>query len=117
MVADRMEEVRRLCARYGVERLYLFGSALSDDFSSDSDLDFLVELPDAHYTIYGRNYWGLWRGLHDLFDRKVDLVDQSAVDNPFFLEELEETKLIIYDARSGAFRAGCSRTHFGGGDG
>lgn len=99
LVADRLEEVRRLCAAYGVERLYLFGSALSDDFAADSDLDFLVELPRAHYRIYGRNYWGLWRGLQDMFGRKVDLVDQSAVDNPFFSEELEETKHLIYDAR------------------
>lgn len=111
VVADRMEEIRRLCARFGVERLYLFGSALGDDFAADSDLDFLVVLPDAHYTVYGRNYWGLWRGLHDLFDRKVDLVDQSAVDNPFFLEELEETKLLIYDTRNQVLPVGRTAGH------
>lgn len=37
--------------------------------------------------------------LEDLFDRKVDITDDSAVRNPFFREELNETRKLIYGER------------------
>jgi len=40
-----LEPIADLCARYGVERLEIFGSALRDDFGPESDVDFLVRIP------------------------------------------------------------------------
>lgn len=43
-VAERAAELTRLCQRYGVRRLDLFGSAATGRFrADDSDLDFVVE--------------------------------------------------------------------------
>jgi predicted nucleotidyltransferase len=40
------EAVRRLVEFYGPERIYLFGSAARGELGPDSDLDFLVVVPD-----------------------------------------------------------------------
>jgi predicted nucleotidyltransferase len=37
------EKIAEFCKRNHIRKLSLFGSVLSDDFSSDSDIDFLVE--------------------------------------------------------------------------
>ncbi len=44
LVEDKVEEVRKICRRYGVARLDLFGSAAGEGFDDlrDSDLRFVV---------------------------------------------------------------------------
>ncbi|MGK7389518.1 MAG: nucleotidyltransferase family protein, partial [Candidatus Cyclobacteriaceae bacterium M2_1C_046] len=39
----KTEQLKQLCKKYNVKELYLFGSATTDDFSADSDLDFIVK--------------------------------------------------------------------------
>ena len=34
--------------------------------------------------------------LEELFGRKVDITEESAVRNPYFREELNETRKLIY---------------------
>ena len=44
VLQDKREAIAELCARYGVARLDVFGSALRDDFRpGESDVDLLVE--------------------------------------------------------------------------
>ena len=46
------EKLGRFCVEHGIARLELFGSALRDDFRSDSDVDLLATLrADAHPTL------------------------------------------------------------------
>jgi predicted nucleotidyltransferase len=57
------EVVRRLVEYYQPERIYLFGSSARGDASSESDLDFLVVLPDntpREAFFNGRIYERLW---------------------------------------------------------
>jgi len=37
------EKIRRFCQHHHVQKLSLFGSVLRDDFTPESDIDFLVE--------------------------------------------------------------------------
>ena len=39
-----IEANKELCRKYHLSKLWLFGSALTDKFRSDSDIDFLYEL-------------------------------------------------------------------------
>lgn len=45
-----LDAIARACKRYGVERLRIFGSALTDHFDPEgSDIDFLVDFaPGKH---------------------------------------------------------------------
>ena len=42
------EKIAEFCKRHHIRKLSLFGSALRDDFSSESDIDFLVEFENEH---------------------------------------------------------------------
>jgi predicted nucleotidyltransferase len=49
IISHNMDQIKELCRRYSVKSLYLFGSAATEDqFTNDSDIDFLVALkPEA----------------------------------------------------------------------
>ena len=95
IVEERMDDVRRLCRRYKVRRLELFGSAASGDFKPEhSDIDFIVEFKPAGLvlSVYVDTYFGLLEGLEQLFERRVDLVERPAINNPYFLQSVERTR-------------------------
>ncbi len=89
-VEDRVEEVRRICRRYGVQRLELFGSATGEGFDLESsDLDFVVSFERRDPPALFDCYFGLKEDLEELFGRGVDLVMEGAVaKNPHFAESV-----------------------------
>ena len=98
-VEERADELKRLCLIYGVRRLDLFGSASTGLYDPDkSDLDFLVEFQPAALNAYADAYFGFLEALGRLFGRPVDLVVESAIRNPYFLQSVEQTRTPIYEA-------------------
>jgi uncharacterized protein len=86
-----------ICGRYGVKRLYLFGSGASDRLEPASDLDFLVEMADRQPTAaYAHRYLDFADELERLFARRVDLVTEQAVRNPFLRREIQATRELVY---------------------
>jgi len=86
-----------LCRRYGVERLYLFGSAASGRLQPASDLDFLVEMADRQPdAAYARRYLDFAEELERLFARRIDLVTEQAVRNPYLRREIQATRELVY---------------------
>ena len=65
-----------LVARYGVDRLALFGSTVRDAARADSDIDILVSF-DGPAT--SERYFGVQFFLEDLLGRPVDLVTDKAL--------------------------------------
>lgn len=45
-----------------------------------------------------RAYFGLLAGLERLLGRPVDLVDQAGIRNPYFRDEVERTRELLYAA-------------------
>ncbi len=98
-IEERADELRRLCLHYEVRRLDLFGSAATGrDDPEESDLDFLVEFQPAALDAYADAYFGLLEALGRLFGRPVDLVVESAIKNPYFLQSVEQTRTPVYEA-------------------
>ena len=98
-VEERADDLKRLCLIYGVRRLDLFGSAATGLYDpNESDLDFLVEFQPAALNAYADAYFGLLEALGRLFGRRVDLVVESAVKNPYFLQSVEQTRTPVYEA-------------------
>lgn len=96
-VEERADDLKRLCVRYGVKRLDLFGSASTDEYDSgESDLDFVVEFKPEVLPAYADAYFGLLESLEQLFGKPVDLVVGSAIRNPYFLQSVEKTRTPIY---------------------
>lgn len=99
LIEKNQEALNRLCARHGVQRLELFGSAASDRFDSErSDVDFLVTFRDPPPQGWFDAYFGSLHALEDLFYRPVDLVMESAVTNPYFLENIARTRTLLFAA-------------------
>ena len=84
-----------------VNKLYCFGSALSSKFNENtSDIDLLVEVAELTPEERGECLIILWDNLELLFNRKVDLLTENSIRNPFFKKEVERTKKLIYDRQS-----------------
>ena len=94
-----MAQIVALCEKHKVKELYLFGSALTERFGKHSDLDFSVifDRSSLPLLVYGENYFAFKFALEDLLRRDVDLIEYNAIRNPYFKEELDETKKLIYE--------------------
>ena len=100
IIEQRLPQVKRLCRRFHVRRLELFGSAARDDFDPErSDFDFLVEFDRRHpETLSLRTYFGLKEGLEALFGRSVDPVEPGAIRHPFLKRSINSSREIVFEA-------------------
>ena len=97
LVERHLVALSDLCRRYGVKRLYLFGSAASDCLQPSSDLDFLVEMTDRQPdAAYARRYLDFADELERLFARRIDLVTEQAIRNPYLRREIQATRELVY---------------------
>ncbi len=96
LLEENAEAIKSLCEKHKVAKLYAFGSVLTSAFNSESDVDFLVEFQRTDIPDYASNFFELQFGLEDLLGRQVDLIEYSAIQNPYFKEEVDETKELIY---------------------
>lgn len=88
-----------LCRQYRVRELSLFGSATDATFDPGaSDIDFLVTFEPMPPAEHMRSYFGLLEDLEALFQRKVDLVEQASIRNPFVLASILKSKVDLYAA-------------------
>lgn len=100
LIEDKRKELVSLCQKYRVERLELFGSALTgENFDIEkSDIDFLVEFLPLEPGESAHAYFGLLEGLRSLFQRNVDLVMTLAIKNRYFLESINQNRKVLYAA-------------------
>jgi len=97
LIELNLHRIKELCRIHKVKSLAVFGSILTDRFNDNSDVDLLVDFnQEIDYKNYSDNFFGLYYAFKNLFGREIDLVDISTVKNPYFKEELEETKCVIY---------------------
>lgn len=99
ILETKLDKIKEICHSLDVKRLYAFGSVVSDSFREDSDIDFLLSFSD-HLSIeqYTNNYFALQYQLRDLFKREIDIVTERTLSNPYFIETIDETKKLIYEA-------------------
>jgi len=88
-------EIAKFCQRNHIRRLYLFGSALRDDFRPDSDVDVLVEFEPGHVPGFFRLF-DMEAELSALFGgRKVDLRTPQDLSR-YFRDEVLATAELHY---------------------
>jgi predicted nucleotidyltransferase len=98
-IHDHREEIAALCRQHHVRRLAVFGSFVRGDFDpTRSDIDLLVEFEPLSPTVYAPNYFALLEALDRLFLRRVDLVTDSSIRNPYFREAVEKEQQTLYAA-------------------
>ena len=90
-------EIERVCRRLPIKRLGLFGSALSQNFSQSSDVDFLVIFDSGENVDLFDKYFELKEQLEEIFKQQVDLVVDKKFKNPVLRESIDRTRAIIYE--------------------
>jgi hypothetical protein len=99
LIQNSKAQIVELCKEHKIKRIYAFGSILTNRFNDDSDIDFLVSFSeDLGVLEYAENYFSLLEKLKILFNRKVDLITESSLTNPFFIESIDQSKEIVYEA-------------------
>ena len=93
-------ELDRACQNHKVNELYAFGSILTDQFNSSSDIDFVVSIDSDDPLEYGEHYFDLKFELERIFRRKIDLLEQKAVKNELFKDLINKQKMLIYAKRN-----------------
>jgi hypothetical protein len=97
LIEEKRDEIERVCRCHGVRRIELFGSATHPGFDpAHSDLDFLVTFQELEFNQYADAYFGLLEDLQALFQRPVDLVVSSAIQNPYFRQSVESSRTLVY---------------------
>jgi uncharacterized protein len=97
LIERNRDKLKEICIKNHVAELYIFGSALTTEFSDQSDLDFAYILKENLSPIeYGDAFFGLLEDLERLFGRKIDLVSYRVIKNPIFKQELDKTKKSLF---------------------
>ena len=89
------DKIDAFCRRYNIRKLSLFGSVLREDFTPESDIDFLVEfLSDAKITYF--DLAQMERELSEMLNgRQIDLRTLAEL-SPYFRQEVLETAVVQY---------------------
>ena len=96
LIENHSKDIMDLCKTHKVKSLYAFGSVLTDKFNSESDVDLLVDFQQMDVLDYGDNYYELKFSLENILKRNIDLLEQKAIKNPYFIKNLNQTKKLIY---------------------
>jgi len=95
------EQIGTFCRHWKVSEFSLFGSALREDFRSDSDIDVLIAfLPDAGWGLL--DHAQMKQELETILGREVDLVSRRGVErshNPIRRQAILGSAEPIYVAR------------------
>lgn len=91
-------ELAQVCRRFGVRRLAVFGSAITDDFDPvSSDVDVLVELKSGAER--GMRLLDLERELSDrVFEKRpVDVSTYEGAEQSILISHAVEGALVVFD--------------------
>jgi predicted nucleotidyltransferase len=97
-IQERIQEFIALCKAHKVKSLYAFGSAVSDRFNeAQSDIDLIIEIDSNDPIERGEFLMSIWDQLELFFQRKVDLLTDNSLKNPFLRKSIEASKTKLYD--------------------
>lgn len=98
IILEKLNELKQLCVDYKVKKMFVFGSINTDRFSIESDIDILISFDNLSIEDYTENYFELHYKLENLFNRKIDLLTDKSLSNPYFIQSIEQTKELVYAA-------------------
>lgn len=96
LIENNLQKIIDLCQKYKVYKLFVFGSALTDKFNEQSDIDLVVDFKDVNLADYADNYFDFKEALSKLLGRNIDLLEDKGVRNPVLRKNIDNTKLLIY---------------------
>jgi len=96
IITDNINQIRVVCDKQNIQSLYVFGSVCSDKFNDESDIDLLVSFKPLDYGDYADNYFQTADLFEKIFQRTVDLVTVKSLKNPYFIDSINQSKVLLY---------------------
>lgn len=94
-IALPLSEIQSFCEQRPIQKLSIFGSAIREDFTPESDVDMLVEfVPDAGITYF--DLFDIQDTLARLINHKVDLLTPAAL-SPYFRDDVLKSAVTVYE--------------------
>jgi len=87
------EKVISILKRHGARKISIFGSYIRGEATPDSDLDVLVEFPEAKGLI---KFIGIENELSETLGIKVDLLTEKGI-SPYLVERIKKEAIVIYE--------------------
>lgn len=98
MIRERYSLFVDLCRSHKVAKIYAFGSSITDRFNPEaSDIDLVVKVDINDPVERGEALLSLWDKLEALFGRRVDLLTDDSIRNPYLRSNINRTRKLIYD--------------------
>ena len=97
-IPNKLPQVITVLKKHRVKRAYVFGSACTDRFDSQSDVDLLIDFDISEpFDGYAENFWELEDELQALLNRPVDLIPQHTLQNPYFIASVNRSRVPLYE--------------------
>lgn len=87
-----IEQIKQLCKELGVKNFSVFGSLLTDHFSSESDIDFVIDFDKDDPIKYTDLYFQLKDKLEQILKRQIDLIEERGLKTHFLERKLTSQK-------------------------
>lgn len=98
IIKKHKDEILKICKKYKVAQLYIFGSEAKETSKKSSDIDFIVFFKkDVPLIDYADNFFDLIKNLEQVLNKKIDIVSGKSIKNEYFLNEINKTKVLVYD--------------------
>ena len=82
--------------KHQVQAAYAFGSAVKGTMRIDSDVDFVIRFPkDMDVETYADNYFALLYALESLLNKRVELVAEETLSNPYLIQSINSHKVQV----------------------
>jgi predicted nucleotidyltransferase len=98
LIQNNIVSIQRILQKHNVIRAFVFGSACTDNFNDCSDVDMIIAFQKHFFDNYVDNYFSLESELSELLNRDIDLVAEETIQNPYFIQSINQTKTPIYES-------------------
>ncbi|MBC8386136.1 MAG: nucleotidyltransferase domain-containing protein [Candidatus Cloacimonetes bacterium] len=96
IVENNLGKIIEICKSHHIQRISVFGSVLSDNFSKKSDIDFLIKFRGVDLFEYFDNFLDLKNELEILFGRNVDLIEEQTLRNPYLIKSINRNRKLLW---------------------
>ncbi len=91
-INEMKQIIAPIAERYGVERIYLFGSRARGDNRPDSDIDLRIDKGQVKGFAFG----GLYEDLAEALQTDLDLLTTGSLEEDF-LQRIKPEEVLLYD--------------------
>ena len=91
-----IDKIKTLCINHNIKSLFAFGSVCTNEFDNSSDVDLLISFNQMNHADYADNYFSAADKFEEIFNRPVDLITDKSLSNPYFIDSVNRTKILIY---------------------